>query len=66
MVSSRPSSTGEAHPRSTSLEQRGEQCAAVQRRLKEEAAERRRQAAASGIARPATGLSQRSRPGKRP
>jgi hypothetical protein len=65
MVSSRPSSAGNAHPRSSSLAQRGEECAAIQRRLKEEAAERRKQAASSGVTRPATGLSQRSRPGKR-
>jgi hypothetical protein len=65
MPSSRPSPSGEAHPRSTSLSQRGEECAAVQRRLKEEAAERRQQAADSGVTRHATGLSQRSRPGKR-
>jgi hypothetical protein len=65
MPTSRPLPTTEVSPRSTSLSQRGEQCAAVQRTLKEEAAERRRIAAASGITRQATGLSQRSRPGRR-
>jgi hypothetical protein len=50
--------------RSTSLQDRGEQCAAVQRQLKQEAAERRATALAAPAKRQATGLAQRSRPGR--
>jgi hypothetical protein len=59
---SQPSRTTQT--RSSSLQDRGEQCAAVQRQLKQEAADRREIALAAGPARQAVGLSQRSRPGR--
>jgi hypothetical protein len=46
--------------RPKTLAERAEECTEVQRRLKDEAAERRKATAASGGDRPAFGLSQRS------
>jgi hypothetical protein len=57
---SQPPSNGTARTRPKTLAERAEECTDVQRRLKQEAAERRKETAANGEARPAFGLSQRT------
>jgi hypothetical protein len=60
MLPSQGSSSGNPRPRATSPAERAEESAAVQRRLKQQAAERRVLASASGNKRVPTGLSQRA------
>jgi hypothetical protein len=60
MLPSKRSSSGDARPKSKTPADRAEECTAVQRRLKEEAADRRKIALASGNMRKPTGLSQQS------
>jgi hypothetical protein len=59
MSPSNGASTGDARPRATTPAERAAESLAVQRLLKQQAAERRLQASANGTRR-ATGLSQRA------
>jgi hypothetical protein len=58
--SHQPPSAGNGRQRPKTLAERAEECTDVQRRLKEEAAERRRTAIAKGAPREPVGLSQRT------
>jgi hypothetical protein len=60
MALSHNSSGGDARPRPRTPAERGEEFMAVQRRLKEEAAARRKVSQAKGSPRRATGLSQQT------